>query len=100
MKLSFGKVFFVLIALAIMGIVSSPDLAARQAAKQRVSEPGRYEGYSAPVYDGWQRTSVYVVVRDGTKIAMDIFRPTRRGRLHSGPTGYLGASPVSAGLAG
>jgi len=79
MKLGSGKVFVALIALAIMGIISPVDLAARQ----RISEPGRYEGYSEAIYDGWQRHSVYVTVRDGTKIAMDIFRPTRRGRLHS-----------------
>ena len=83
MKLSSGKIFSVLVALAIMGIVRPLGVAARQATKQRLSEPGRYEGYSEAVYDGWQRRSVYVTVRDGTKIAMDIFRPTRQGRLHS-----------------
>jgi putative CocE/NonD family hydrolase len=83
MKLGSGKIFFALIALAIMGLVWPSGVAARQAAQQRVSEPGRYEGYSEAIYDGWQRNSVYVTVRDGTKIAMDIFRPTRRGRLHS-----------------
>ncbi|MBN2315851.1 MAG: CocE/NonD family hydrolase [Sedimentisphaerales bacterium] len=66
-----------------MAIISPSDLAARQSAKRWISEPGRYEGYSEAVYDGWQRHSAYVTVRDGTKIAMDIFRPTRRGKLHS-----------------
>ena len=83
MKFGSGKIFCALIALVIMEIVSPVDLAARQAVKQRVCEPGRYEGYSEPVYDGWQRSSVYVIVRDGTKIAVDILRPTRRGQLHS-----------------
>jgi len=40
-----------------------------------VSELGRYEGYSEPIYSGWVRTSQYVTVRDGTKLAVDIFRP-------------------------
>jgi len=83
MKLGSEKIIVTLIALTIVGMVSPSDSAARQAAKRRISEPGRYEGYSEAIYDGWQRHSVYVTVRDGTKIAMDIFRPTRRGRLHS-----------------
>lgn len=49
MKLSCGKIFFALIALAIIGIVSPADLAARQAVKQRISEPGRYEGDSEAI---------------------------------------------------
>ena len=53
--------------------------------KQRISEPGRYEGYSEPRYDGWQRSSQYITVRDGTKIAIDIFRPTQESRVHIEP---------------
>jgi putative CocE/NonD family hydrolase len=81
MKFSFIKVLYALITLLIMGAASSE--ATSSTVRQRISEPGRYEGYSEPVYDGWQRNSVYVTVRDGTRIAMDIFRPTLRGRLHS-----------------
>ncbi len=54
-------------------------------AVDRVSTLGRYEGYSEAVYDGWVRTSQYVTVRDGTRIAMDIFRPTKKGVLHEEP---------------
>ncbi|MEJ2701085.1 MAG: CocE/NonD family hydrolase [Sedimentisphaerales bacterium] len=85
MKSHSGKVSRALVVLGIAGIVWPAGLAARQDVKQRVSEPGQYEGYSEPVYDGWRRDSLYVTVRDGTKIAMDIFRPTRRGKLHSEP---------------
>jgi predicted acyl esterase len=45
-----------------------------------VSRPGHYEGYSPVLYDGAERTSVYVPVRDGTRIAIDIIRPTMRGK--------------------
>jgi hypothetical protein len=83
MQFNSGKVFSMLIALVVVGIFSSGDLVASQNVKQLISEPGRYEGYSEPVYDGWQRSSVYVTVRDGTKIATDIFRPTQQGKLHS-----------------
>ncbi len=44
---------------------------------QRVSRFGEYKGYSQPVYDGWERTSFYIPVRDGTRLAVDLFRPTR-----------------------
>ncbi len=51
----------------------------------RVSRLGEYRGYSEERYDGWQRTSLYVPVRDGTRLAVDLFRPTAAGRLHEGP---------------
>jgi len=54
-------------------------------ATDRISTLGRYEGYSEAVYDGWVRTSQYVTVRDGTRIAIDIFRPTKQGVLHEEP---------------
>lgn len=50
-------------------------------APERVSAPGRYAGYSPVLFDGYQRSSEYVRVRDGTRIAIDIFRPTRNGRV-------------------
>ncbi len=49
------------------------------AAEKKISSPGKYEGYSKPLYDGWVRRSQYVPVRDGTRLAVDIFRPTRNG---------------------
>jgi len=55
------------------------------AAGDRISRPGQYEGYSEAIYDGWQRASHYVAVRDGTKIALDILRPTKNGVLHTAP---------------
>jgi len=35
------------------------------------------------VFDGWIRTSRYVPVRDGTHLAIDIFRPTNKGVVHA-----------------
>ncbi len=43
------------------------------------SGPGRNEGYSGATYDGFARTSLYVPMRDGTRLAVDIFRPTHGG---------------------
>lgn len=47
----------------------------------KLSEPGYYSGYAPVRYDGYARTSFYVPVRDGTKLAVDLFRPTLHGVL-------------------
>ncbi|PAL21507.1 CocE/NonD family hydrolase [Sphingopyxis sp. GW247-27LB] len=57
--------------------------ASAMASSSRESAFGVYRGYSSERYDGWQRTSQYVAVRDGTRLAIDIFRPTLGGKLHA-----------------
>lgn len=52
-------------------------------AEARVSQPGRYEGYAEATYDGMERSSFYVPMRDGVQLAVDLFRPTRGGVLAS-----------------
>ncbi len=47
----------------------------------KVSKPSAYQGYSEAVYDGYELQSLYVPMRDGTKIAVDVFRPTLNGEL-------------------
>jgi putative CocE/NonD family hydrolase len=42
----------------------------------KVSAPGEYSGYSEPLYTGYETTSQYVTSFDGTKIAVDVYRPT------------------------
>jgi putative CocE/NonD family hydrolase len=42
----------------------------------RVSSFGEYSGYSEARYDDWNRYSVYVPARDGTRIAVDYYLPT------------------------
>ena len=54
-------------------------------AASKISSPGKYKGYSNPVYDEWVRISQYVPVRDGTRLAVDIFRPSRVGKPVSEP---------------
>ena len=44
-----------------------------------------YEGYSHEVANGYLRSSVYVPMDDGCRIAVDILRPTRDGTLLEGP---------------
>ncbi len=58
-------------------------LASEAEAEQKASNFGVYKGYAKETYDGWVRRSVYVPVRDGTKIAVDIYRPTKGGMPHT-----------------
>src|ERR1700681_3858109 len=51
------------------------------AAAEKVSALGKYSGYSEAVSDGCVRSSRYVTVRDGTRLAVDIFRPARKGKV-------------------
>ncbi len=44
-----------------------------------ISEFGKYEGYSGPIYDGTQRSSEYLTLSDGTRLAYDLIIPTRKG---------------------
>ena len=37
------------------------------------------------VYNGWSRTSQYITVRDGTRIAVDILRPAYNGDAEKRP---------------
>ena len=68
-------------ALFVAGATApgAPALSQDAGPPAKVSKPGEYSGYSAATYDGYQRTSFYVPMRDGTKLAVDLFRPTRGG---------------------
>jgi len=51
----------------------------RKAGDQIISAFGEYQGYSAAVYDGSRRTSTYLTLADGTRLAYDLFLPTKDG---------------------
>jgi putative CocE/NonD family hydrolase len=46
----------------------------------KVSKPGQYSGYSDLLYSEWVRSSQYVTMRDGVKLAVDIYRPSVSGK--------------------
>jgi hypothetical protein len=52
---------------------------------QRLSQLGQYSGFGEPAYDSYERTSRYVEVRDGVKLAIDIYRPTKDGVVETQP---------------
>lgn len=45
----------------------------------RISRPGAYEGYDVERFDGYVRTTRYVAARDGTRLAVTVYRPARAG---------------------
>jgi carboxylesterase type B/predicted acyl esterase len=58
----------------------------------RVSKPGEYSGYGEPIYaDEYEMTSQYVKVSDGTKLAMDLYRPKDKatGKVINSPLPVL-----------
>lgn len=53
--------------------------------EDKISVPGRYSGYSIPEYNGAERSSQYVAMRDGTRIAVDYYRPVKNGIVEEKP---------------
>ncbi|MFC1920970.1 CocE/NonD family hydrolase [Chloroflexota bacterium] len=54
-------------------------------AEKKISRPGVYTGYSPVLYSGWKLFSQYITVRDGTKLAADIYRPMLEGKVVDKP---------------
>jgi putative CocE/NonD family hydrolase len=50
----------------------------------RISEFGRYEGYSETIFDEWVNTSRYIEMRDGVKLAVDVTFPAVHGEIAEG----------------
>src|ERR1044071_2118538 len=74
-----------MICRALFGTILLASLAAAvPAADSKVSKPGNYSGYTSARYDGYQLTSRYVPVRDGTRLAVDVFLPTQGGKPVAG----------------
>jgi predicted acyl esterase len=65
-------------ALAILAAVSTPALG-QGAPPTGSSTAGADQGRPSPIYDGWALSSVYVTMRDGVKLAVDVLRPTKNG---------------------
>ena len=63
--------------------VSSANSVGSDYAQADNLRPGEYLAASAASYDGFVRFAEYVTVRDGTRIAVDYYRPTQHGALHT-----------------
>jgi hypothetical protein len=72
-----------LTSVAKAGLATSLLLLAMQplhASDSKESRPGVYRGYSQTRFSEWQKTSQYVAMSDGVKLAVDIYRPAVNGR--------------------
>ncbi|MDP2915080.1 MAG: CocE/NonD family hydrolase, partial [Candidatus Aminicenantes bacterium] len=64
---------------------AAPAAVDTAAGQTRVSKFGQYEGFSEAKYDSWIRTSQYLTMRDGVKLAIDIIRPAVKGKMADEP---------------
>jgi hypothetical protein len=65
-------------------LFTSLGQAAQEEAGRR-SAFGEYEGYSFERFDGWETSSVYVEMRDGVRLAVDVVRPSLGGVVAAEP---------------
>lgn len=70
-KIKFPLFSFVL----VLAIFLSLFFVKKEYFPRQVSAFGLYSGYSKKQYDTFKRFSQYVTMKDGTKLAVDIFRP-------------------------
>lgn len=75
-------------------VTGSPDgqtgsLTSASSAPDVYSYPGHYQGYSEEKYNGYELSSRYIPMRDGTQIAIDVFRPTDDGNVVRDPLPVL-----------
>lgn len=82
MSRKLAKVVLPLLLLFTLLALLIPQVMAQE---EKLSKLGEYSGYSEPIYDQWVRISRYVAVPDGTKLAVDIYRPAVDGELVSDP---------------
>ena len=81
MNIAMKKIFTkkVLIPLAAILLLTTLWIAYQGKSRQgKISEFGKYQGYSEPVYDGSKRTSDYLTLSDGTRLAYDLIIPTKK----------------------
>jgi uncharacterized protein len=68
-----------LVLMLLIAVIASTTPMIAQDSGEQISRLGEYSGYSASLYTEWVRTSQYIPTRDGTNLAIDIFRPTVDG---------------------
>lgn len=79
-----GKTSMRIAGLAVIGVLAVASCASDASnGRDRISRPSEYMGWSEQAYGGYVRTSFYVSVRDGTKLAVDLYRPTKGGAVAS-----------------
>jgi hypothetical protein len=78
MKKTTSKIAAVCLILVVV-VVALFFLYKRQAGREKVSRFGKYQGYSEALYDGNERRSDYLTLSNGTRLAYDLYLPTKKG---------------------
>lgn len=71
------KIVYALIAAVL--VIALFLLYKSQSRQVKVSEFGKYQGYSEATYDGDKRISNYLTLSNGTRLAYDLILPTKKG---------------------
>ncbi len=66
-------------SVLLVACAGSESAPAEPSGDGRISEFGRYEGYSEARFDEWVTTSEYVEMSDGVRLAVDVTRPAVDG---------------------
>ena len=66
---------FMMMFLVVGVVIYAPAILASEAGIAQVSRPFEYSGYSASEYKGYDKSSHYVSMSDGTKLAVDVYLP-------------------------
>ena len=82
-----SKMIYPLIAVIL--VIALFLIYKRMAGKGKVSEFGKYQGYSEAIYDSNKRLSDYLTLSDGRRLAYDLILPTRKGVPASEPLPVL-----------
>ncbi len=83
------NVRFLCVLIAPALVIGSCMLYHGSVAQEKVSEFGKYQGYSEAIYDGARRTSDYLTLSNGTRLAYDLILPTKKGVPAGGPLPVL-----------
>jgi hypothetical protein len=86
-KLIDSKMIYLLIAVVLVIVLFL--FYKKHTRQSKVSEFGKYQGYSEPVYDGTKRISDYLTLSNGTRLAYDLILPTKKGIPANSPLPVL-----------
>jgi putative CocE/NonD family hydrolase len=75
--------FPVILLILFAGL--APLLSQTPPAAPAAAKFGDYKGAGQAPYDSWVRTSLYLPMRDGVRLAVDILRPARKGAVETKP---------------
>jgi putative CocE/NonD family hydrolase len=65
--------------LSLLSFLLSCSISCTRSIRPKVSQFGRYQGHSQAIYDGYERRSQYLTLGDGTRLAYDLYLPTKDG---------------------